>query len=232
MTNQPLAESHGAAIDELRLQDDLIPEINYAAPEPGQYPPRLKPGIYDFLFSLEDDPFGKTTWKKDGKDFFEVRHKATITHNGAHGTPEEVQLRYIRANSYLSEGMKEAQANHSLGNLIRSLGIELPHRALAQAEIEEALRQADGRAHGKLALGWRAVLPGTETVVATNAKNSKGETKWPKTGNEFDLTVMDPKSGTTVYGRENVTGYRFPPSPSPEASPSREVVVEDEFPAA
>jgi hypothetical protein len=209
-----------ANIDELNLTDDVIGEVDYDAPEPGSFPPRVKPGIYDFKFELEDDePFGTTTWEKDGKHFFEIRHKATITVTKADGTQEDVTLRFCRANFFQNPAMKDAGINSSGGELLRSLGIVIKG-SLSRSVLEQSLREADGRSHGRCSVGWRVKFDGSDVVVSTSPRKKKGEVKWPKDkdGNFLPMAT-DPKSGQKAYGRENILNYLLPQTaPTQEAT--------------
>jgi hypothetical protein len=187
--------------------DDTI-EIDPNAPEPGSFPPRLKPGIYDFLFKLEEtEPFGVTGWEKDGKKFVEVRHRAIITRTLEDGSQEDVELRFIRATNFLNPAMRKAKMQSTITNLIRSLGIKLEGQ-VPWSVIQDELKAADGRAYGRLALGWRARFPGTESIVSTAARAKRGETAWVKDKNgDYEPMAKDPKSTATAYGRENVLNY-------------------------
>jgi hypothetical protein len=195
-------------IDNLNLVVDESIEIDYNAPEPGSMPPRLIPGVYEFRFALEEnEPFGETTWEKNGKHFCEVRHKAIITHTTEDGSQEDVELRFIRANNFVNDAMRKYKMQSSIANLIRSLNIRFDGPA-TWSMIKDELRLADGRSYGKLVLGWRARFPGTETVVSTSARTKKGEIAWPKKDNkQYELMATDPANGQKAYGRENVQTY-------------------------
>jgi len=200
-----------ANIDE--LNDDLLGEVDYDAPEPGSFPPRIQPGIYDFKFELEDEPFGQTSWEKDGKTFYEVRHKATITVTKEDGSREDITLRFIRANFFYNDAMKKAGMNSSAGDLLRSLGIVIKG-GISRSVLEQSLREADGRSHGRASFGWRVKFDGTKTVVSTAPRKKKGEVAWPKDNQgNFLPMATDPKSGQKAYGRENLLRYLLPISP-------------------
>jgi hypothetical protein len=187
-------------------------------------PPRLVPGVYEFRFVLEEnEPFGETTWEKNGKHFCEVRHKAIITHTLQDGSQEEVELRFIRANNFVNDAMRKYKMQSSIANLIRSLNIRFDGPA-TWSMIKDELRTADGRAYGKLVLGWRARFPGTETVVSTSARVKKGEIAWPKKDKQYELMATDPVNGQKAYGRENVQNYLLQEAPSaPQANHDAEV---------
>lgn len=198
-----------ASIDELNLQPGEYIEINYDAPEPGSsFPPRLKPGAYDFKFELEDEPFGRTSWEKDGHNFFEVRHRAIITRTNQDGSQEDVTIRFIRANTFQNDAMRKAQMNASIGELMRSLNIHLDN-PIHTPVIEDSLRAADGRAYGRMMIGWRAQLP-SGVIYSTHPRKKKGEVAWPKDDKGmYELMVTDPSTGQKAYGRENLINYQF-----------------------
>lgn len=206
-----------ASIDDLHLEGQEI-EVDYTLPEPGSsFPPRLKPGIYDFKFELEDDPFGQTTWEKEGQHFFEVRHKAVITRTNPDGSQEDVTIRFIRATAFRNEAMRKASMNSQLAELLRSLSIVL-EKPISELMVKDALRAADGRAYGRMGIGWRARFQDSETVYSTTPRKKRNETAWPKDDNgQYSLLVTDPATGAKAYGREQITNYYFPISHNHEA---------------
>ena len=195
--------------------DDTI-DVDYEAPEGGfgPYTPQVYPGVYPFLFALEDEnPFEvrkytPTTGESAGKEVseFSVNHKGTISITGDDGSPKEVTIRFNRAGFRRTAKMKEKKMNSRGGELLRSLGIH----ATNQAAVEQALREADGRSMGRGVVNWEAYCKDDKQVVSTNANTKRGDARWPKEKGRYVTKVACPKCGAALSGREKITDYRLP----------------------
>lgn len=188
-------------INELNLSPEPVGEIDYNAPEQGSaFPPELEPGIFNFRFKLEEDPYDEQ--KVDGKPYLQVNFQAETEVDG-----NPVLLRFQRASFYKTEKM----SNSFAGELIRSLGIKIEGPLTAQA-IDSAFREAE--AQGKVFRGevnWRFYCKKDDLTVATNPRKKKGDVPWPrKEDKTLEAMVKCPKCGVKSYGRAEVTGFKLP----------------------
>lgn len=182
-------------------------EIDYDAPEPGQFPPRIEPGDHEFIFHLAEDGdkrFGVKECK--GQKCLEVIVELEIARPGEE-TP--AMIKFVRVNDYKSEKMK----NSSLGDLVRCLGIKpegTDRRALCNALIG-----ADGRARGTAQIGWQRFCKSDLQAVSTAPRKQKApyknEVPWPRGADKKpELIVACPHCGDKGYGREFVVNFRLP----------------------
>lgn len=190
------------------LADNETVEIDWEAKESGggPYTPRVYPGIYPFLFSLEDEkPFEfKEYDTKKGEHIkeFTVNHKATVSINDADGNPQEVVIRFCQAGFHTFTGKDGKKFNSRGVELIRSLGItpeQLGGNKPTYQLIEQALRQADGNVMGRCVVNWERYDKDTKTTTSTEGR--KNQVRWPK--------GVDGKY-VADQGREKVTGYKLP----------------------
>jgi hypothetical protein len=196
------------------LADDDIGSIDWDAPESrggGSYTPQVYPGIHNFLFALEDEkPFETREYDtKDGhvKDFT-VNHKGTVSYI-ADGEQKESVIRFNQAGFRRTPKMVEKRMNSRGGDLLRSLGIHLDNPS--KVNVEQALREADGKVMGRGVVNWQAYCKDDKQVVSTNANTKRGEARWPKGADGKYLTdVQCPKCGATLAGRERITDYKLP----------------------
>jgi hypothetical protein len=206
------------------LADDDIGSIDWDAPESrsgGTYTPQVCPGIHNFLFALEDEkPFETREYDtKDGhvKDFT-VNHKGTVSYV-ADGEQKEAVIRFNQAGFRRTPKMVEKRMNSRGGDLLRSLGIHLDNPS--KANVEQALREADGKVMGRGVVNWQAYCKACKEanrfdatwngIVSTNANTKRGEARWPKGADGKYLTdVQCPKCGATLAGRERITDYKLP----------------------
>jgi len=196
------------------LADDDIGSIDWDAPESrggGSYTPQVYPGIHNFLFALEDEkPFETREYDtKDGhvKDFT-VNHKGTVSYI-ADGEQKESVIRFNQAGFRRTPKMVDKRMNSRGGDLLRSLSIHLDNPS--KANVEQALREADGKVMGRGVVNWQAYCKDDKQVVSTNANTKRGEARWPKgTDGKYLTDVQCPKCGATLAGRERITDYKLP----------------------
>lgn len=185
-----------------------IGAIDYDAPEPGSFPPTVKPGTYKGLFKLaETDPFG--TVEVEGKKYLQVTHSASIDVNG-----EAKEINFLRASWYQSEKMRAMNPpmNSAAAELTRALGIRLEGK-LTPERWKDALRQADGRVQFTADYGWELYCRNcSETTVSTTPNKKKKQVLWPKNAQgEWEPTVRCPKcSSAAAFGNVRLVRYHLP----------------------
>jgi len=203
--------------------DDTI-DVDYDAPEraSGPYVPQVYPGVYPFLFALEDDtPFEVREYDtKKGEHIreFTVNHKATISITDAAG-PKEVTIRFNRAGFHQWTDKNGNKLNSQGGELLRSLNIKLPPRT-PQAQVKQALQESDSRVMGRGVVNWEAYCKACKEdnrldatwsgIVSTKPRTKKGDARWPKEHGRYVTEVKCPKCGAELNGRERITDYRLP----------------------
>lgn len=215
-----------------QLSDDEPIEVDYDAKESGfgPYTPQVYPGVYPFLFALEDEnPFEvrkytPATGQDAGHEVkeFTVNHKGTISITGEDGTPKEVTIRFNRAGFRRTQKMKDKKMNSRGGELLRTLSIP-PAQATSQQSIEAALREADGRVMGRGVVNWEAYCKEHKQVVSTSPNRKRGDATWPKVNGRYAENVQcpqcraaaaaaktDPNQVASLDGREKITDYRLP----------------------
>ncbi len=196
------------------LADDEIVEIDYSAKESGgngSYTPQVYPGIYNFLFALEDEnPFyfnEYDTKKGDHIKEYTVSHKGTISYV-ADGEQKESTIRFNSAGFHSWAGKDGKKFNSRGAELIRSLSIQLPPKS-SYAQVEEALKAADGKVMGRGVVNWEAYCKDDKMVVSTSPR--KGQGRWPKGADgKYVTDVQCPKCGAALSGREKITDYKLP----------------------
>lgn len=196
------------------LADDDIGSIDWDAPESrggGSYTPQVYPGIHNFLFALEDEkPFETREYDtKDGhvKDFT-VNHKGTVSYI-ADGEQKESVIRFNQAGFRRTPKMVDKRMNSRGGDLLRALGIHLDNPS--KANVEQALREADGKVMGRGVVNWEAYCKDDKQVVSTNANTKRGDARWPKGADgKYVSEVTCPKCGAALAGREKITDYKLP----------------------
>jgi hypothetical protein len=199
------------------LADDEGISIDYAAPEKqggGSYTPQVYPGIYPFLFALEDDkPFWMNEYDtKKGEHIkeFTVSHKGTVSYTNGAGEQKESVIRFNQAGFHQWTGKDGKKFNSHGAELIRSLGIQLPPRSSRQ-QVEQELQQADGRTMGRGVVNWESYCKECKETVSTQPR--KGQSRWPKGADgKYVTEVQCPKCGAVLAGRERITDYKLPQS--------------------
>src|SRR6266436_3655602 len=173
--NSEMAEN----LDELlaSLSDEVMPEIDWAAPEAGQFPPQVKPGVYDFIFKLrEDEPFGSI--EVEGKKYLNIIFDADIQVNG-----ETKSVNYNRVSAYKHHKMRMSGTSE----LMRSLNLRPASNPPSPKKIVETFQGASGRARGKTEVGWRFYCKQCDATVATSPRKRKNkagvkvkDADWPR----------------------------------------------------
>lgn len=208
-----------ADLESLGLQAEEAVEVDWSAPEAGQFPPKLWPGDYPLTFNLDtQSPFGAVERTVDDsgakQKFLEVTWTGKIGKAVAglgvvdqENAPEEIELRFLRTNFYKHPKMQISDGD----DLIRHLGQRL-EGAVTNAARAQALEIADGRAMVMTEIGWsRYCKPcsdaGRDAVVTTYKR--KGATMWPRDGQgKLELVAACPGCGQKGYGREEARRFK------------------------
>lgn len=178
--------------------------VDWDAPEAGQFAPRLLPGVYDFIFSLEDsDPFAVVEIPKaSGHLHFQAAFKAETV--DPKDPSKTVTVRFQRVNSYKHEKMQISGIN----DLVRSMG----HRLSAHPEPEEYadfFQAQSQRARFRGEVGWARYCKSCDLTIRTHAR--KADVKWPRDKNNKPVEVVAcPGCGDKGYGREEIVRYKLP----------------------
>ncbi len=182
-------------------------EIDYDAPEPGQFPPQIAPGDYEFTFHLPEDSEARfKAVDRKGQKCLEAMVELEIERPGQ-DTP--ARIRFVRVNDYKSEKMK----NSSLGDLIRSL--DLKPEGTDRRAVVNALIGADGRARGVAQIGWQRFCKADLQAVSTAPRKQKApyknEVPWPRGTDKQPLLIVEcPHCADKGYGREFVVNFKLP----------------------
>lgn len=195
-------------LSELSREDTPL-EIDFSAPEAGQFPPAITPGSYDFVFRLRKDAgvggFDKV--EIQGRKYLSVVFDLDVM------TPagETRTITYQRVNAYKHEKV----AISSLGEFLRSLGL---HRELGDhpeiSDIVRTLQANDGRARGRGEAAWRFYDKLADVTWSTSPRNRKNkagvrtkDTAWPRLADgSFAPTVTD-RNGDKQYGQVEFIRY-------------------------
>jgi len=179
------------------LSQESVPiEFDWDAPEAGQFPPAVQPGIYSFVPTLREDAgvggFDITTI--DGHKYLSAVLDLDVVVPGK----DNVKVTYQRVNTYKHEKV----AISSMGELLRSLGAhtQLPERP-TDADITRVLQAASGRAMGKGEAAWRMYCKVHQLTISTAPRKRKGvkDTPWPKDEKgALELAVKCPSCNETV----------------------------------
>lgn len=211
-------------INDLGLPPEPVGDIDYNAPEPGSFPPQIKPGTYSFVFHLgpvadapasdyfdtveiEDPP--KSGQKRK---FLQVLHHATTTvqrTNPESGevVNDDVTLNYQRVNFYKHPKMP----NSSAGDLIRALDMRV-EGALTPQAIAELFKSVDGRRSYLAEVVWRMFCQTCDRTVSTAPRKKKGDVPWPKANQNGDLPEMAecPQCHQKKFAQAEINRYKLP----------------------
>lgn len=199
-----------ATLDEVLAKLAAAPAVEYEAvdwdaPEAGQFPPRVAPGIYDFVFSLEDtDPFSAVEIPAaSGHLHLQLQYKAeVIDPKNTNGSAPVI--RFQRASSYKHEKMQISM----LDDLVRSMGHKLSARP-SPLEYTQFFQSQSGTARARGEVGWRRFCKACNVTVSTHPR--KGHVKWPRdAANQPVQTVACPGCGDKGFGREEIVRLRLP----------------------
>jgi hypothetical protein len=204
-------------LSDLGLDEGAAPQIDWDAPEAGQTPPPVYPGIYTLRFKMEEKP----------EDWFDMNEVEMVKGNPAtkrkflvvnyvpdviasHATRDSeaqpvpldavtnapIHLGPQRASFFKSERMMISEG----GELLRALGVRLEGNMLQQ--IESTLQQINGRVSFMAEVGWRAYFKTTDTTVTTHPKGKKsGNLPWPRSADgKPELLATNPATGEKAYG--------------------------------
>jgi hypothetical protein len=198
-----------ATLDEVLAKLQAAPKaeieaVDWDAPEAGQFPPRVAPGIYDFVFHLEDqNPFDAVEIPKaSGHLELQMGYKADVI--DPHSANGPVTLRFQRVSTYKSEKMPISAMN----DLVRNIGQRLSAHPEWQ-DYTDLFQAQSGRARGRGEVGWRRYCKACNITVSTHPR--KGDVKWPRDGaNKPVLIVPCPGCNDKGYGREEIVRFRSP----------------------
>lgn len=220
-------------LNELGLSDEAAPQVDWDAPEAGQTPPAVYPGVYRMEFRMPEDksnwfdkrdvdvygPDGKPTGQKT--PILQVNYTPRVL-TTLKGDPVVVDgenpiLPRQRADFYKSPKMLISKG----AELLRGLGVRLEGPIIPQ--IQSTLEQVNGNATFVGEVIWRAYFKSTETTVSTTPRKGKGgrksELAWPR---EQDgrptLLAVDPQTGEKMYGYPEIARVKAPGEESAAAA--------------
>jgi len=189
------------------LGEETPVDIDYDAPEPGQFPPQVEIGDHEFIFHLpekSEDRFD--TVAIQGANYLSVTTELEIA---VPSKEQPAMIRYQRVNDYKHPKM----TNSSVGDLVRCLDIK-PEQD-GRRGIANALIGADGRARGIAQIGWERYCKSCQQIVSTAPRKRKAPKKndapWPRgVDKKPELIVACPSCGEKGYGREVVVNWKLP----------------------
>ena len=195
------------------LNDEPI-EVDWNAPEAGQFPPIAAPGTYDFVFRLrEDEPFGSV--EIQGRKYLTVVFDADVQVNG-----ESKILTYQRVNAYKHEKVALA----SIAELARSLSLRPEANPPSNRDWIETFQSASGRARGKAELSWRYFDKATGITFSTSPRKRKNpsgtkvkDTAWPRNADGTFADTVQASDGTKHYGQAEFIRF-FSPAANAETA--------------
>jgi len=208
------------------LSPEEAVEIDWNAPEAGQFPPAVPPGVYKFVFKLRDDkPFDEITINKGQSNqtkhlsvIFDATVTARVTKDGTQVLPEPKTLTYQRVNAYKHEKMKISSADE----LARSLGLRYDNNSRARVE---AFQGVSGRAVGEGEVAWRFTDRVTGTTYSTSPRTRKNTVKgikekdqpWPTNTDGTRVDTVPDSTGRKQYGQAEFIRF-FSPAASADAA--------------
>ena len=213
-------------LDELHLDEGATPQFDWDAPEQGQQPPAVYPGLYTLLFKMPDEP---ADWF-DTQDVEMVKGNpqtkrsflvlncrplviASHASRDAEGQPvpldassgQPIQLPPQRVSFFRNDRMMISRA----GELLRALGIRLEGDISKQ--IEQALQQVNGRVNFMAEIGWRTYFKNGDVTVSTHNRKKKGELPWPRTADGTpELLATNPKTNEKQYAYPEIMSIPAP----------------------
>lgn len=190
------------------LNDEPI-EVDWAAPEAGQFPPIAAPGTYDFVFKLrEDEPFEAR--EIQGSKYLGLTFDADVLVNGDTKT-----LTYQRVNAYKHEKV----AMSSMDELARSLGLRYQSNPPSNRDRIETFQSASGRARGKGELSWRYFDKATGITYSTSPRKRKNQagvkvkdSAWPRQADGTFSDTVTASDGSKHYGQAEFIRYFSQPA--------------------
>src|SRR6267142_4071031 len=197
-----------------QLGDEPGVEIDWSAPESGQFPPIAKPGRYEFVFRLrEDTPFDKVDIQ--GSPYLTVVFDGDVIVNGDTKT-----LTYQRVNTYKHEKV----ALSSASELARSLNLRPVNNPPTNRDWIETFQAASGRARGRGEIAWRFYDKAADVTYSTSPRKRKNAAKvkvkdqpWPRNADGSYADTVTSSDGTKHYGQAEFIRY-FTPAVSAESA--------------
>src|ERR1700733_5261351 len=201
-------------LSELGLDEAAAPMVDWDAPEAGQTPPPVYPGIYTLRFKMPEDV---NDWFDSNeveivkgqpkKKFLVVNYIPDII--ASHATREAaavpvpndpqtglpLHLGPQRASFFKTDKMMISEG----GELLRALGMRLNN---ISAEIEGALTQLNGRVTFMAEVGWKAYFKSNDVTVTTHPRGKKsGNLAWPRGADgKVEMLATNPSTGEKAYG--------------------------------
>ena|SRR2546422_6991647 len=201
-----------------QLGDEPGVEVDWSAPEAGQFPPIAAPGSYEFVFHLrEDEPFGAVEIPANsGHKHLVVVFDADVLVNG-----ESKTLTYQRVNTYKHEKV----ALSSASELARSLNLRPASNPPTNRDWIETFQAASGRARGRGELAWRFFDKATGITYSTSPRKRKSptgakvkDTAWPRNDNGTFSDTITASDGTKHYGQAEFIRFFSPAATADSAS--------------
>lgn len=207
-------------LNQLGLDEGAAPKVDWDAPEAGQTPPPVYPGVYTLRFRMPEKM----------EDWFDSNEVEMVKNNPAtkrkflvlnyevdviasHATREAaavpvpldpatnapIHLGPQRASFFKSDKMMISEG----AELMRALGVRLDN---ILTEVEGAVQQLNGRVTFMAEVGWRAFFKSTTTTITTHPRGKKsGDLPWPrKADGVVELLATNPGTGEKAYGYANV----------------------------
>jgi hypothetical protein len=192
------------------LSDEQVTEVDWNAPEAGQFPPIAPPGSYEFVFRLrEDTPFDKVEIPSgSGVNHLVVVFDADVIVNG-----EAKTLTYQRVNTYKHEKVSMSSA----AELARALNIRPASNPPTNRDWIETFQSASSRARGRAELAWRYFDKSTGVTYSTSPRKRKNpggqkvrDTQWPRNAEGSFSDTVTASDGTKHYGQAEFTRFYTP----------------------
>ena len=199
------------------LGDEQAVEVDWNAPEAGQFPPIAKPGSYEFVFRLrEDEPFGSIEIPSNsGRKHLVITFDADVQVNG-----ETKTLTYQRVNVYKHEKV----AMSSAAELARSLNVRTASNPPTNRDWIETFQSASTRARGRGEIAWRFFDKATGITYSTSPRKRKNpsgskvkDTAWPRNADGTFADTVQASDGTKHYGQAEFIRY-FSPAVSADSA--------------
>jgi hypothetical protein len=204
-----------------QLSDEQGVELDWAAPDAGQYPPVAKPGNYDFVFKLRDNEgvggFSPTPYEIEGKTYLQVIFDADLIVDN-----EVKTLTYQKVTDYKHPKMPLS----SIAELSRSLKLRPINNPPTRREWIELLQSASGHARGRAKLVWRFRDEVSGITYCTSPRKRKDkatgqkvrDTEWPRNADGTFIDTVTDSEGNKHYGQAELVSYFSPAASADTAS--------------
>lgn len=183
--------------------DETPFEVDYDAPEPGQFPPSIEPGKYKFIFKLsEKEPFKTGPIPQNGG---QNHLKITVAPEVVLPDGTTKRIAFQTVTTYKSDKM----ANSSAADLIRSLDLTVSTPTMSG--LKDILLTKSGQRTFQAVVGWETYFKSTQTRVSTSPRKKNGDLPWPKESNgKYAQYAINPSTGEKAFGREKILFYLLP----------------------